>query len=175
MADTVCCSDMALGNRVGRASGARLLSGRSLALFGCIRNPCSCLREAAWGEVLANAQLTRSYLQCFTLLLSLHHLWSHVELSRVQDGCLRSCREQFLSLFLRKVHFSMSVQQREGPEHLELWLGKQGYRQETESNSEAQETSVKGCLTEVWAGLREPVGDNDALEITAESHFHPKC
>lgn len=69
----------------------------------------------------------------------------------------------------------MSIQQSEGPEHLELWSGKQGYQQETESNSEAQETSVKGCLTEVWAGLREPVGGHDVLEIAAESHFHPEC
>lgn len=66
-----------------------------------------------------------------------------MELSGVQDGSLRRCREQFLSLFLRKAHFNMSIQQSEGPEHLELWSGKQGYQQETESNSEAQETSVK--------------------------------
>lgn len=39
--------------------------------------------------------------------------------------------------------------------------------------SEVQETSGKGPLTEVWAGLGEQVRDHDAREMEVGSHFHP--
>ena len=84
-----------------------------------------------------------------------------MEWTGFQDGCLRRGRELFLHSATEKGPFQYLCSEGRSSAHVGVWSGKQGYplgsKQETESNSEVQETSMKGQLTEVWAGLREQV------------------
>lgn len=171
---------MTLGNRVSRASGADWLSGLSLTLFGPIRKPCFCLGEAAWGEELSDAWLTRPlvYQLYFTSVLPPYPrgaLGSGLEIrmdARAGEG------SYFSTQLLRKARVSASVQKGGALAQLGVWPGKKGYpsrsQQETDSNSEVGQTAMKGLLTEAWAGLRAQIWDQDASEIVG-SHSHPEC
>lgn len=119
--------DMALGNQVSKASGARLLSRRSLALSVWPHHKALFPRVGdCWGEELSNVLVTRplvisGVLHLAAVSTSWEALWSGLGFRMdAQEGV----GSYFSTLSLRKAHFSASVQKRKALAHLGVWPGR---------------------------------------------------